>query len=185
MGPNFDKGKTRIGRERLPPGIVAILDDQEMLRGAILELLAYATDVHTAEKMRRGIVYRLVSDAERQAITYKLQDFFGMKRFLPEERTYTVPTGHWHFMDDRAVSHANTRHGIVETGSSAGHLALAPLDFCQVPSVVHSRNIVEFCVTKGMPRIVYEQAFDEGTLRVVEEIQAQAGLAFKTCYRKR
>ncbi len=64
------------------------------------------------------------------------------------------------------------------------HIAITASDICRVPEVVRSQNIVEFSVAKGKPRIVYAQSFNDGTLRVVEEIQAVAGLAFKTCYKK-
>jgi hypothetical protein len=82
MGPNYLSGKTRIGRQRLPSGLVAILDDPKTLRGALLELYAYAMDVRTPDRPRRGIVYRVVPDEERLGIRYKLQKLVGMKRFL-------------------------------------------------------------------------------------------------------
>jgi hypothetical protein len=50
------------------------------LRGAIEELYTYAADTCTPDRPCRGIVYRVVSDEERLAIRYKLQNFLGMKR---------------------------------------------------------------------------------------------------------
>lgn len=159
------------------------MDDPEAVRGAIRELHAYGSEVRARDRPRRGIVYRVVSDAESLAIRYKHQNLVGMKRFVLEERIYGIPAGSWHFIDDRAFSHAHTRHGTTEMEVPAGHLALTVADVCRLPEVVHSRNIVEFCIVKGKARIVYELAFNDGMLRIVEEIQAKGGLAFKTCYK--
>ncbi len=68
MGPNFRKGSTRIGRERLPPGLVAILDQPKILRMAFEEMIGFVTGDESLEKGRAGVVFRVVTSGGTRRI---------------------------------------------------------------------------------------------------------------------
>jgi hypothetical protein len=182
-GPKFNAAMNAIGRRRLAPGLVAILDNAESLRTAIRELYAYGSGNKVPERPRRGIVFRIVEEWECQAIRHKLIDFFGPRHVAANEGLFSVPVGHLHFFDDSFVSHACNRHAIVE--GPHNHLLLTVDDFEKIPEVVDPRHIREFSITKGMPRIVYERVYGVTALVVVQEIQSKAGLAVKTAYKKK
>ncbi len=74
MGPNFHLGETKIGRNRLPPNHVAILDDPALLLAALRELYADAlTPQAQGSKTRHSIVFRVVDKGELERLNYKLQ----------------------------------------------------------------------------------------------------------------
>jgi hypothetical protein len=77
MGVHFDTASRKIGRQRLPSGLVAILDDAAALRGAIEELHDYANNNHEPTRPRMGIVFRVVSANEQTGFMHKLCDRFG------------------------------------------------------------------------------------------------------------
>jgi len=161
MGPCFAAGETRIGRTRLPAGLVAILTNTMQLRCAIAELHHYATTVRAPDRPRRGIVYRIVENWEVDALGHKLRNFYGSK--LEEvEADFPFLAGHFHLLDDSTISHACNRHAIAE--GAHPHQLLEVGDFHLIPEVVDPRNIVEFSVSKNMPRVVYEKAVDGRTL---------------------
>jgi len=182
-GKVIKKPLVTIGRKRLPPGIVAVLDDPEGLRAAIRELHSYAKQNRGPGRPRRGIVFRVVEEWEYHAIRHKLADLFGPKYVSVNESLYSVPVGFLHFLDDSFVSHACNRHAVAE--GARHHLVLTPGDFERIPDVVNPRHIREFSMSKGMPRIVYEREYDGMSLVVVEEVQSKAGLTVKTAYRKK
>jgi hypothetical protein len=182
MGVHFDKASRMIGRQRLPSGLVAILDDASALRGAINELHDYANNIREPNRSRKGIVFRVVDVNERTAIVHKLCDRFGSD-VSKHDGIFCIPVGHWHLIDDSVTSHACNRHAITE--GAQNHLLLTKEDFQRIPDVVNPRYIREFATAKNMPRIVYEREYDDFALVVVQEIQAKAGLAVKTAYRKR
>jgi hypothetical protein len=183
MGPYFNAAATTISRKRLPAGLVAILGDPATLSAAIGELHAYANTNRANDRLRRGIVFRVVEEWERAAIVQKLWNYFGPSRAAEHERGYSVAVGHMHLIDDSAMSHACNRHGSSE--GEHHHLLLSISDFKKIPEVVDPRYIVEFSVAKGMPRIIYRKTYDGFILVVVEELQEKTGLLIKTAYKKR
>jgi hypothetical protein len=183
MGPHFNAATTMIERKRLPPGLAAVLNDPGVLRAAIGELHSYASTNQAEGRPRRGIVFRVVKDWERQAIRQKLWSYFGPKDAPAREAFFDVLTGHMHIIDDSAVSHAHARHGARSEGNEL--LVLTILDFMKIPEVVDLRYLVEFSVAKGMPRLVYQKSYDRCTLVVVEELHKNAGLLIKTAYKKK
>lgn len=182
VGPNFDKGVTRIGRRRLPAGFVAILDDPQTLRLAIRELHAYA--VGGSRFGKRGIVFRVVSSEERQAILFKLQNLLGIENFTENSATYYIPEGFWHVIDCEHVRHVSNRHGDEEAERERGHLAIELEDIEHIPQLVDPRNICEFSVIDQMPRIKYRREYKGRTLVLVQEIRARVGVSLKTLYRE-
>lgn len=180
MGKNFETGSTRIGRNRLPAGLIAVPGGGTALRQAVDELLDYATRNREPNRPRRGILFRVVEPWEQQAIMHRLCDFFG-DRVGEHDRAFSVPIGHWHLMDDSAVSHACNRHAFTETPHH--RLALGREDFHRIPEVVNPRNIREFAMTGRRPRIIYERQSDRFALVVVQEIQTKT-IVVKTVYRK-
>lgn len=151
VGPNFDAGATRIGRRRLPAALVAILDDRRTLQLALRELHAYA--IAGSPFGRRGIVFRVNSAAEHQAILYKLQNLLGVENFGDNSSIYRVREGHWHLIDSEHIRHIYNRHGDAAAERGRGHLAIAIEDFDRLPDLIDARNICEFSVEGGMPRI--------------------------------
>jgi hypothetical protein len=182
LGPNFEKGLRRIGRRRLPAGLVAILDDQVTLRAAIRELYEYANNQRSATRPRRGIIFRVVSAGERQAFIGKLEQFFGTKNLSGQESVYGVPIGLWHLIDDSFMSHVVARHS-TETDATLVPVTLD--DLVLIPDLINPRWIREFAFTKKMPRVVYETRHGESTVVIVQEIHTNVGLAVKTIYRKK
>jgi hypothetical protein len=183
MGPYFDNAATTIARKRLPPGLVAILDDPGALRATIGELHTYAVSNRAPDRARRGIVFRVIEEWERRALMEKLWNYFGPKTAPGQERKFNVAIGHMHIIDDSAMSHAYNRHGSRE--GEPHDLLLGLLDFMQIPEVVDPRHLVEFSVAKGMPRIVYRKHYDLFSLVVVQELQQKAGLVIKTVYKRK
>jgi len=137
-----------MGRRRLPDGFVAILDDQETLRGAIRELHAYSIQNRSPNRPRRGIIFRIVTDVERQAFLTKLERIFGPRNLSSQESIYGYPVGHFHFLDDSFMSHVTNRHSIE---SAAGHIAVGLDDLLQIPHIVNPRWIANFACIKQMP----------------------------------
>jgi hypothetical protein len=182
MGSYFNTAATMIGRKRLPPGLVAILDDQMALGAAIGELHEYAIANREPDRPRRGIVFRVVQVWECEAIVQKLWNYFGLKDAAANADLFSLALGHMHVIDDSAMSHASNRHGAKH--GKLDHLSLTVTDFMKIPDVVNPRHIVEFSVAKGTPRIVYRKAYDRHVLTVVQELQMKAGMiAIKTAYK--
>lgn len=179
---HFDTASRRIGRSRLPAGLVAILNNPDSLRGAIDELHQYANNNREQKRPRMGIVFREVDEREQTAIMHKLCDQFG-RDVAEHDAAFSIRVGQWHLIDDSTISHACNRHAITEGAHK--HSLLTREDFQRIPDVVNPRYIREFATVKNMPRIVYEQDYGELALVVVQEIQARAGLAVKTAYRRR
>ena len=183
MSAWFPSGITKLGRRRLPEGLVAILDDRVALGAAIVQLHEYANQDRTPGRPRRGIIYRVVEAWESQATRHKLYELCGNKKAPAHEAVFTFPCGHYHLIDDCGVSHACNRHAIAEAAHP--HLVLTVEDFVRIPEIVDPRHIVEFSITRGVPRIIYEREYDGRVLVVVEELQARAGLVVKTAYRRK
>jgi hypothetical protein len=183
MGPHFNAAATTIARQRLPPGLVAILDNPGALRATIGELHAYANANRTHDRPRRGIVFRIIEEWERRALMEKLWNYFGARTAPTQEKTFNVVIGHMHIIDDSAVSHACNRHGVAD-GEDHG-LSLSVLDFMKIPETVDPRHVVEFSIAKGMPRLVYRKHYDQHSLVVVQELQQKTGLVIKTVYKRK
>lgn len=179
----FERAPKIIGRRRLPAGLIAVLNNAAMLRAAIEELHTYANGNREAGRPRRGLVFRVVEAWEQEAFVQKLHNLYGSKHPWCREGKFFIPLGHLHIIDDSLMSHACNRHAITE--GTHPHLILSIDDFRRIPEVVNPRNIVEFAFEKGMPRVIYEKAYEQKVLVVVQEIQASAGLAVRTAYKKR
>ncbi len=163
---------------RLPAGLVSVTDDSAALAAAVADLHAYATTDRRPGRPRRGVVFRFVEPWEQQAIRHQLYAFFGDAAAPAREADYAVSVGHPHVLDDSGVTHAWNRHG--NDTSPDVNLWLTVPDLQQVPLVVDPRNIVEFSIVNGTPRIVYERGVNGLVLVVVEEIRRHHGLAIKT-----
>lgn len=183
MGPYFDSASTRIGRKRLPPGLVAMIEDPFVLREGIRELHEYATTNRQPNRPRRGIVFRVVEAWEQHAIMQRVCAYFGQKLLARYGSRFAVRVGDVHVVDDSVVSHAFNRHAI-EEGAHQSHLGLMLEDFQRIPEVVDPRYIAKFTETRGMPRIVYERAYERFVIVVIEEIRAKAGVVVKTAYKR-
>lgn len=183
VGPNFSEGQRRIGRERLRYGLVAILGDPELFAAAMAELHGYAMAGAASDKPRRGIVFRQVTPGERQAIHYKLQELLGVGDFAANAEVFDVASARWHSIDDDHIAHVMNRHGRAGEERLRGQVEVTLDDLIEIPAVLDPRNITEFSVVGGMPRIVYRRAFAAHDLVVVEEIRSRDGLAVKTLYK--
>jgi hypothetical protein len=143
----------------------------------------YASTNRTNDRPRRGIVFRVVEEWERRAISQRLWSYFGPKAAPEQEDKFNVAVGHLHIIDDSGVSHAHTRHGPRE---GEGHrLVLTVLDFMKIPDVVNPRYIGEFSMAKATPRLVYRKPYDGFNLVVVQELHQNAGLLIKTVYKQK
>jgi hypothetical protein len=182
VGPNFDKGVTRIGRRRLPAGFVALLDDPEALRLAIRELHGYA--ISGAKFGKRGIIFRLITSQERQAILFKLQNLLGIDEFTRNSATFHIREGHWHAIDSEHLIHVCNRHIDPEL-ERHGHPALVIEDTETIPKLIDPRNIYEFASDDALPRIKYRREVADRVYILVEEIRAKSGIVLKTFYREK
>jgi hypothetical protein len=184
MGPNFKKGVTRIGRERLPRGFVAILGDLHSLQAAISELYDYV--IRGCPHRRAGIVFRVVSPGERTAYVQRLQRVLGVDRYnaLPASAWRDVER-HWHLIDSDHIAHIVNRHTDPEAEEQLGHVAVTPQDLLRIPDVINPRNLTGLRVVRGMTRLAYSMEIPDGRLVAVEELRAKGCLALKTLYKQK
>jgi hypothetical protein len=185
IGRNFAEGGRKIGRRRLPEGFVAITDDARLLRAAIGELHAYAVRVAGQPQDPCGIVFRVVTPGEGQAIRYRIINLRGVEWDNEHGHEFTPPAGHWHVLDLDALIHACNRHSNQATERRQGQLALACADCQRIPEIINPHWIRGLGFAKGMPRIVYERDYADGRLLAVEEIRPRQGLVVKTLYKRR
>lgn len=183
MGPHFQKGATRIGRDRLPPNHVAILDDPKTLIGAIRELWDYAGA--PGPKVPYKIVFRICTDGERDAYHHQLLNLEGAEHFAESINRFGLPTRRWHIIDSEHIAHARIRHSNPLTESAHGHVPVTLDDLCCVPEAISPRNIVSFEYAPAQPRVVYHLQRSDGLLVVVQELRAKTGMVFKTAYKRR
>jgi hypothetical protein len=66
-----------------------------------------------------------------------------------------------------------------------GHLPIIASDFELVALAVSPRNIQEFQMTGDSPRIIYSMDLETARLIVVEELNRNRGLIFKTAYKQK
>jgi hypothetical protein len=164
--------------------MVSAINDQATFDLALRELHRYATIEKPTNKARFGIVFRIVTAEERQSIIYKLQNILGVRNHNESCGRFHVPLGQLHIVDDSMLAHTWNRHANREEESERGQLAITLEDLIRLPQVMQPRNIINFVVECGMPRIVYARDDDEGTLIAVQEI-CNRGLCAKTMYRKK
>jgi hypothetical protein len=185
MGPNFQSGATRIGRRRLPRRYAAILDDHDVLLGALDELHQYALAApEGVPREKHAIIFRVVDTSEVNRFNFKLQELLGAANLMDSAAIYSVRVGHWHVVDSEHVAHAYMRHSDAEREAKHGHLPITVFDLKRIPEVVLPRCIQELSVSKGTPRIVYRRRYGDGELSVVEEIRSRE-LAVKTVYKQK
>ncbi len=185
VGPNFESGKLQIGRERLSEGLVAILDDRARLTAALIELHAYALAERHSCRPRRGIVFRVVTEGERDAVNYRIQEQIGIATFAEAAAVFNVRIGDWHVIDHHHLVHICNRHADAKKEASRGQIPITQYDLGQIPMVVVARNIIDFRVVGEMPRIVYRMLDERGALVAIEEIRRKDGLILKTLYREK
>lgn len=181
VGPNFAEGLTRIGRGRLPRGYVAILDDPATLKRAIHELRDYAVRGDGNQPIR-GIVYRVVSDGESEAIRHKLHEKFGGKGYRAATQHYHVPAGQRHVIDSSSLRHITNRHTGSANPKHPSELPLTDEDLEMIPEVVGPKNIEKF---EPGSRIRYQRELKDGQFVGVEEIRTQAGLSLVTLFKNK
>jgi hypothetical protein len=183
MGPHFEKGAKKIGRERLPIGRVAILNDPQTLVAAISELLAWATKPDPKQTL--SAVYRVSSEGECQAYMYKLREIHGVENYITNIQRFALPARRWHIIDSEHIAHAMNRHSDQRVERKHGHLPITREDVFRIPEITDPRNIVSFEQDGArLPRIVYELRDEAGVLVAVQELRAKSGLIFKTLYRR-
>lgn len=186
IGPNFQKGQTRIGRERLPDGFVALVRDQATLRLAIAELHDHVSAGNPSPYPKGfGIIFRIASSGECEGVRQQVHRVFGPSAFLEHVEIFGVTPGQWHLLDNEHIAHSCNRHSDAQIEAKCGHVPIGVADFQRIPDVVNPLNIVEFRKKGDSPRIAYARQYDDGRLIVVEEIQRKRGLVFKTMYKQK
>ena len=184
IGANFLKGKSGIGRKRLPSGHVAFLDDQKSLCLAIRDLYAYAIQSCPVKPMQ-AVVFRVVGESEIHAINYKIQTLLGMDGFSANCRSFCPSAEQFHIIDSEHIAHAFNRHSDGGTERRHGHIPIGVRDFELIPEVVRPKYITEFSMRGNLPRIIYGREYGSEQLIVVQELRGNYGLTFKTVYRKK
>lgn len=182
IGDNFRKGKPSIGRERLPAGFVAFLDDPAALTLAIKDLHIYATQKFP-QKPKHGIVFRVVKAAERDGVNHKIKSILGISDFLENAELFCPPLAHWHFLDSEHIAHICNRHSSASSEQQLGNIPVNPKDFERIPEVINPKNIRSFQSTRDCPRIIYEMKFKLQTIVIVQEL-SKHGVFLKTMYKK-
>ncbi|HMM61559.1 MAG TPA: hypothetical protein PKC25_15680, partial [Candidatus Rifleibacterium sp.] len=122
--PKFAEGREFIGNQKLPDGIVAILDD-EKAASAIKELYNYAL---SGGQDKKGIAYRVVSEAESKQI--------GLSDEISSDFKHTI--------DNYGIKHGIKEHEKAETELSRGQLPVTAEDFAQIPQIVRPENFVRY-----------------------------------------
>jgi hypothetical protein len=185
VGPNFDRGARKIGRRRLPQGSVAITDDPPLLRAAISELRTRTADLAGRPVEPCGIIFRIVTVDEAQAIRHRIINLHGVDWANRHGHVFIPPAEHWHILGLDALIHAHNRHSDEETERQHGHLPLVAEDYHRIPEIVTPHWITSFVEKNGMPRVIYERTYAEARLIVVEELRMHQGLVMKTLYKRR
>jgi hypothetical protein len=183
MGPHFERGAKKIGRERLPVGRVAILNDPQTFVAAMEELLAWATQPDPKQTL--SIVYRVSGEGESQAYLYKLREIHGVENYGTNIQRFALPARRWHIIDSEHIAHVMNRHLDKNVVQKHGHLPITREDFFRIPEIMDPRNIVSFeHESARLPRIVYELRAERGIFVAVQELRARSGMIFKTLYRR-
>ncbi len=164
--------------------MLAHLEDSDSLARAIRDLHAYAVQ-RTSDKTKYAIVYRVVTEQDRDAVNHKLQNLFGVTRFAAASADYCPPVGHYHMIDSEHIAHVCNRHSDRDVEHKRGHLPVAASDFEMVPVAVSPKNIQEFQMSGDLPRIIYSMDTELARLIVVEEFSRKRGLIFKTAYKQK
>jgi hypothetical protein len=186
VGPHFEQADRRVGRHRLPQGYVAVLDDDERLRQVILELHAYAMAGPREGQRRLGVLFRQAVAGDREGIANKLIEHFGASSLLENSAVYGVDERYHFVFDSESVAHVWNRHSDPVAEPQHGQVPLERGDLGRIPAALRPRNIVEFGLTKGMPRIVYEESVADGTMVVVGEVQhGRQWVVVRTAYKRK
>ena len=186
MGPHFDQADKRIGRNRLPGGYVAVLDDASLLSKIILELHGYASAGAGVNPPPKGVLFRRVTAGEREAIGRLLIDHFGPSELLERAAMFGIDESYHYVIDSRGIAHAWNRHADPTAERQQGQIPIELADLRQIPEIIRQRHIVEFREVKGTPRLVYEHVTEAGVLVLVMEIQrARRWIALKTLFRRK
>jgi hypothetical protein len=182
---NYRKGEVKIGRERLPVGCVAILNDADLARLAIGELCTYAIDGRGKAQQRLSIVFRICEDVERQRLVYRMHQIHGVD--WCNANGLPMPCRRWHIVDSEHLLHICNRHSDALIEQRHGQLPITPEDISRILDIVQPSNVVEFVAPGrgGCPRIVYEKVCDTGQITLVQEVQARTGFVVKTMYKVR
>jgi len=173
-----------IGRERLPSGYLAFLEDPDLCQLAIQDLHAYAV-MTPKDRQLRGMVYRLVDAAERDRVNYRLQSVFGVPAFASKSELFCPAVGFGHVIDSEHIAHACNRHSDQATERGHGHIAIQCSDFQLIPEVTKAVHIVNFQMSGTSPRIIYSKSYERFELVVVEELRRRIGLVLKTIYKQK
>ncbi|MFI5381907.1 MAG: hypothetical protein ACHRHE_21635 [Tepidisphaerales bacterium] len=180
VGFEFAKGARAIGRRRLKPGIVAILEDNETRRGAIRELYEYALRGAGRGAGGFGIVYRVVDENEANGIRQRLYDLMGPRRFNSMIGQFQL-RGYWHVLREDYIRHAHNRHGDDYRERLHGQEGLKVEDFVRIPEITAPRHIVDAGTNaNGRPYFRYEKSFDSSTIVFQELREAEDLLLFQT-----
>jgi hypothetical protein len=184
IGSNFHKGDRFIGRKRLQANSVAFLGSHDALVLAIRDLHAYAIQ-QSRNKPNHSIVFRVVSEIERNAINTRIKNDLGITKFLENSERYCPPLGHWHLIDSESIAHAHHRHGDGGEENREGHVPLSGEDFEQIPTLVNARNIREFATKGDSARIIYRTNHGSVEVSLVQELCRKRGMIFKTMYKQK
>jgi len=166
MGPNFNKGARRIGRDRLPPGVVAIVEDVPLLELAIGEMHEFVVAGKRLESARAGIIFGVVDVGERLAYNWNLQRVTDDVNFFVGDLL-----GLRHTLDLEHLTHIHHRHSDPAKEELHGQIPLTLEDILLIPQLVQPRNLRECCYIREMCRLVYARRWDHGQLVAVEEIR--------------
>jgi hypothetical protein len=179
-------GKTRIGRNRLPPGMRAHLDDETLQRAAIRDLYRYAMQVTAAIRSFHAVAFRVVDRIECDAINNKLKAIFPIESFASSSAEFCPDVGFLHTIDNEHIAHAMKRHGDEPSEREHGHLPITSSDVELVPMLVQPRHIIGFKMTGESPRVIYAREVDDAILVAVEELRrARRVMGFKTLYKQK
>ena len=180
VGPRFAKGARTIGRRRLKPGIVAILDDDDIRRGAVCELYEYAIRGSGRGAGGFGIVYRVVDEVDANLIRQRLYDLMGARKFNSMIDRFQL-RGYRHLLREDYIRHANNRHGDDRRESLHGQEGLTVDDFVRIPEITEPRYIVDAGFNSaGRPYLRYEKKVGSATIVFQELREAEDLLLFQT-----
>ena len=180
VGIEFSKGAKTIGRRRLKPGIVAILNDDQTRCEAIRELHKYALGGSGRGAGGFGIIYRVVDEVEANLVRQRLYDLVGLRKFNSLIARFQL-RGYWHLLREDYIRHACNRHGDDRRERLHGQEGLTADDFVMIPEITEPRYIVDAGMNaSGRPYLRYQKRVGSTTIVFQELRESEDVLLFQT-----
>ena len=166
VGPHLQGGSNRIGRDRLPPGLVSYLGDASGLNGAIAAMHSFVQEGLHIPMGRCGVVFDVVAEKENES-------YCTVLRRITADVNFAIGNiaGYRHVLDLEHIKHICNRHADPVAEQRHGQIAIVVDDLYRIPAIVASRNLTECRLVSGVHKLAYKETFSDGELTVVQEVR--------------